>query len=92
VTRYHATHATTGTSGDRIEMEPRSAAALLRDAAALVEAAIARLDRSTTICTCCRTPRASNYDHWKIGQQFEDTATKLRTAANRLDNAAAENS
>lgn len=71
---------------DRLALEPRSPADLLRAAAALVEAALAQLDRTETLCGACGQKHGTVYDHWKIGQQFEALPEKLRNAAARLDN------
>lgn len=63
--------------------------ALLREAAAKIEAALATLNTTQARCNCCRGKTFENYDHAKVFEMFSNSPEKLRQAANRLDNSAA---
>lgn len=67
--------------------KPTEAAELLRRAAALVDDAMLLVNSTATQCHVCRRPIAEDHDQSRVYLQFTDLPTKLREAANRLDNA-----
>ena len=58
---------------------------LLRDAATKIEAALVLLDMKEKTCQQCGDRRFVNFAHAKTYREFTNQPTRLREAADRLD-------
>lgn len=63
---------------------------LLRSAARLVERALGQLNAARRVCPECSVLLYEDKDQGRVHEQFAETPRKLREAANRLDNATAD--